>query len=57
MKWYSIEHDDQSKGLLRITGKRERIMRYHRMVYAYPKGVIDLIEELMVILQHNNNQI
>ena len=42
----------KSKGSLRITGKRKRIIRYHRMVYAYPKGVIDLIEELTVILQH-----
>jgi len=41
------------KEALRITGKSERIIRYHRMVYAYPKGVIDLIEELTVILQHS----
>ncbi len=47
-----IEYNDQSKGSLRITGKRERIIRYHKIVYAYPKGVIDL-EELTVILQHS----
>ncbi len=41
----------KSKGSLRITGKRKRIIRYQRMVYVYPKGVRNLIEELTVILQ------
>ena len=51
-----IVYDDQSKEALRITGKRKRIMRY-RMVYAYPKGEMDLIEELTVIFQQKERSV